>query len=143
MARGTSSRSRATVSAPAPASSSNNATLLLEAGRALDAAVEVALRFQAEHPDTLVLVTGDHETGGLAVEAPDPENETGDGPSTEDGPFTIAGTRIPFVVDWSTSGHTGEDVPVSAGGPGAAALEGVVDNTAVYAAMVEAMRLTP
>ena len=35
---------------------------------ALDEAVQVALAFAAEHPDeTLILVTGDHETGGLSI----------------------------------------------------------------------------
>jgi alkaline phosphatase len=35
---------------------------------ALDAAVEEALRFYARHPEeTLILVTGDHETGGLSL----------------------------------------------------------------------------
>lgn len=33
----------------------------------LDAAVKVALEFQAAHPDTLVIVTGDHETGGMTM----------------------------------------------------------------------------
>lgn len=34
---------------------------------AFDDAVAAALTFQKAHPDTLVLVTGDHETGGLAL----------------------------------------------------------------------------
>ena len=35
---------------------------------ALDNAVEKAVKFYAEHPDeTLILVTGDHETGGLTI----------------------------------------------------------------------------
>lgn len=35
---------------------------------AMDDAVEVALAFAEEHPeDTLILVTGDHETGGLSI----------------------------------------------------------------------------
>ena len=31
-----------------------------------DDAVKVALEFQKKHPDTLIIVTGDHETGGFA-----------------------------------------------------------------------------
>jgi alkaline phosphatase len=34
---------------------------------AFDAAVKVALDFQQAQPDTLVIVTGDHETGGLSI----------------------------------------------------------------------------
>ena len=33
----------------------------------LDAAVKVALAFRTAHPDTLVIVTGDHETGGMSM----------------------------------------------------------------------------
>lgn len=33
----------------------------------LDAAVKVALEFQKAHPDTLIIVTGDHETGGMSL----------------------------------------------------------------------------
>lgn len=33
----------------------------------LDNAVKVALEFQKTHPDTLVIVTGDHETGGMSM----------------------------------------------------------------------------
>ena len=33
----------------------------------LDDAVKVALEFQKEHPDTLIVVTGDHETGGMSM----------------------------------------------------------------------------
>lgn len=34
---------------------------------AFDGAVKVALDYQRQHPDTLILVTGDHETGGLSI----------------------------------------------------------------------------
>lgn len=33
----------------------------------LDSAVKVALEFQKAHPDTLIIVTGDHETGGMSL----------------------------------------------------------------------------
>jgi alkaline phosphatase len=34
----------------------------------LDRAVGVALEYQARHPETLIVVTADHETGGLAIQ---------------------------------------------------------------------------
>jgi alkaline phosphatase len=34
----------------------------------LDDAVAVALEYQARHPETLIVVTADHETGGLAIQ---------------------------------------------------------------------------
>jgi alkaline phosphatase len=44
----------------------NDAASLMRALWAFDDAVKVALDFQRRHPDTLVLVTGDHETGGFS-----------------------------------------------------------------------------
>ena len=38
----------------------------------LDRAVGVALEYQAEHPETLIVVTADHETGGLAIQQTSP-----------------------------------------------------------------------
>ena len=65
----------------------NNAEKTLLTGQALDKAVEVALRFAATHPGTLIVVAGDHETGGLAIENVGGDDESGDGVSAEDGPF--------------------------------------------------------
>ena len=46
----------------------NDAATNLRDVLALDAAVKVALAFQERHPDdTLVVVTGDHETGGMSM----------------------------------------------------------------------------
>jgi alkaline phosphatase len=44
----------------------NDAASLMRALWAFDDAVKVALEFQRGHPDTLVIVTGDHETGGFS-----------------------------------------------------------------------------
>ena len=44
----------------------NDAASLMRALWAFDDAVKVALDFQRRHPDTLVIVTGDHETGGFS-----------------------------------------------------------------------------
>ncbi len=49
----------------------NDAASLMRALWAFDDAVKVALEFQRTSPDTLVIVTGDHETGGFSpTEAP-------------------------------------------------------------------------
>ena len=45
----------------------NDAATALREVLAFDEAVRVALDFQKTHPDTLVLVTGDHETGGMTL----------------------------------------------------------------------------
>ena len=44
----------------------NDAAALMRALWAFDDAVKVALEFQRAHPDTLLIVTGDHETGGFS-----------------------------------------------------------------------------
>jgi alkaline phosphatase len=76
-----------------------------------DAAVGVALDFAAARNDTLVLVTGDHETGGLRV------SETRQ--------------RRRWRMEFSTAEHTGTMVPIFAFGPGAEAFTGIMDNSDV------------
>ncbi len=44
----------------------NNAAALMRALWAFDDAVKVALEFQRRNPDTLLIITGDHETGGFS-----------------------------------------------------------------------------
>ena len=66
--------------------------------------------------ETLVIVTADHETGGLSINQ---QSKMGG----------------PFKVSWSTSGHTGVMVPVFAAGPGAELFSGVYENTAIFEKM--------
>ncbi len=73
-----------------------------------DLAVGVALEFAASRSDTLVVVTADHETGGLRL------NETKTG-------------RV--RPEWSTTDHTAGAVPIFAFGPGSATFGGFYDNT--------------
>lgn len=63
--------------------------------------------------NTLVVVTADHETGGLSL------MENKDDKST-------------FKVHYSTKGHTGVMVPVFAYGPGAELFGGIYENTEIY-----------
>jgi alkaline phosphatase len=125
----------------------NNGTRMLEAMRSLDAAVQVARDYVAEHPDTLLIVTGDHECGGLTIEDVDPTDESGPGGtllqepaaagetvSGEDGPFPVAGTEeaFDFALDWTTTGHTGVPTVVTAEGPGSEDLIGQYPNTHLH-----------
>ena len=119
----------------------NNAEKTIVTGAALDKAVDVALRFAASHPGTLLLVAGDHETGGLAIENVDAEDESGEEVSAEDGPFPVAGSDLEFTVDWTTDNHTGESTPLTATGPGARGLARVQTNTDVHDTILDAMRL--
>ena len=74
----------------------------------------------AGRADTLIVVTADHETGGLIVEA---NNGVGTFPD----------------VTWTTTGHTDTPVPVYAWGVNASHLEHVTDNTHIYELMVAGM----
>jgi alkaline phosphatase len=132
----------------------DNGTRVLESMRSLDAAVEVARAYVAEHPDTLLIVTGDHETGGLAIEDVDPEDESGPGgtlpqdtavegetESGEDGPFLVAGTdgAYDFALDWTTTSHTGVPTVVTAEGPGSEELTGYYPNTHLHEVMTSVL----
>ncbi len=110
----------------------NNGGRTLQAMGELDRAVAVARDYAARHRDTLVIVTGDHETGGLAVEDIDADDESGDGVSAEDGPFRVADSPFSFTIDWTTGEHTGQDVPVTAYGPFSGRFTGKHPNTYVH-----------
>ncbi len=118
----------------------NNAGLMIKAGEALDKTVGVAVEFARRHPGTLIVVQGDHETGGLTIENPDDEDESGEELSKEDGPFTVKGTNLKVFADWTTGQHTGADTPITASGPGSERFDGVIDNTDVHDAIDLAMR---
>jgi len=116
----------------------SNATLMIKAGTALDDTVGIALDFAARTPGTLVLVVGDHETGGLAIENVDDADENGVGEQSED-VIPIAGSDLKMVADWTTGGHTGAATPITASGPGADRLRGIIKNTDVNSALLQAM----
>ncbi|MGW2157417.1 alkaline phosphatase [Nonomuraea sp. NPDC001699] len=110
----------------------NNAPRTLQALESLENAVKVARAYVDANPDTLLVITGDHECGGLTVEDTSTGDESGTAPSTEDGPFPVKGSKLQFVMDWTTGGHTGADVPVTAVGPLAEQFTGKHPNTHVH-----------
>ena len=77
----------------------------------------VAKRFADRHPGTLIIVTADHETGGLTL-------------ASNDSDFNKADSGIDYR--WSTDGHTGVPVPLFAYGPGSEEFHGLIDNTEVH-----------
>jgi len=127
----------------------NNASLTLKGVLELDRAVQVALARAASDPETLVIVTADHECGGLAIAGSDDPPypyEPGGGlfetvMAGEDGPFPVVGEDQGFVMGWATTGHTAAAVPVTATGPGAEQLAGAYENTHPYTVMAEALGL--
>jgi alkaline phosphatase len=71
-------------------------------------AVREAIDFAKRDGQTLVIVTADHETGGLQLK---PDDNGGVQPK------------------WTSGGHTGVNVPIYAFGPGAQNFSGTIDNT--------------
>ena len=51
----------------------------------------------------------------------------------------MANSDYKFIMDWTTTGHTGVDVPLTADGPGSGRLSGNYENTEVYDAMASAL----
>ncbi|MBN1422274.1 MAG: alkaline phosphatase [Planctomycetes bacterium] len=76
---------------------------------AFEEAFDEVMTWAQGRDDTLVIVTADHECGGLSVTANN-------------------GIGVLPTVDWSSTGHTGVNVPVYAWGPGAERVAGVLDN---------------
>ncbi|WP_169946310.1 alkaline phosphatase [Microbispora sp. H11081] len=108
----------------------NNGAGVLQAMASLEKAVKVARAYVAAHPDTLLVITGDHDCGGLTVKDASDTDESGSDQS--DGPFPIHGSNLKFVMDWTTTGHTGVDVPVTAEGPLSTLFTGKHPNTYVH-----------
>jgi len=91
----------------------NNLKQVITENADFDQVVGNALRFADEDGETLVIVTADHETGGLTLL---------DG-SIKNG----------YVLgNFSTNDHTGTPVPVFAYGPHSADFRGVYPNTAIF-----------
>ena len=82
--------------------------------------INVVLQFAEENPNTLVIVTADHETGGLTIIDPD-ENYTK--------------TNLHF----SNGGHTPLMVPVFAYGICSENFTGIMDNTDIFKKIIKLM----
>lgn len=81
-----------------------------------DKAVAAALEFAVKNPDTMIIITADHETGGLYIPmVPTPKN-------------------IERGSNYTSTGHTERAVPVYALGAGVEeGLDGILENTDVAA----------
>ncbi|MFX1251628.1 MAG: alkaline phosphatase [Promethearchaeota archaeon] len=103
-----------------------------------DKAVAVAKQYAESSGDTLLIVTADHETGGLSVIS---ENMTSSLPSSSNTAEENEELRLNRVgditVQWSTTGHTNTSVPFY--GYGASFEDSVntsiIDNTEIFTLM--------
>lgn len=87
-----------------------------------DNAVKVAFDFADNNPGTLVIVTADHETGGMTIQG---------------GNFEDKSVKTAF----STKSHTAIPVPVFAYGTGADQMAGFYHNTEIYNRVCELLNL--
>ena len=109
---------------------SNDINYLKREMQDLEEAVELAVDYANKNQDTLVIVTADHETGGLLIEPASPADYTGNE------------VKFSFNTAIGRGSHTGVPVPVYAYGPGSENFTGTLDNTDVYRAMIAALDLT-
>lgn len=94
-----------------------------------DEAVELALDYATQNLDTLVIATADHETGGLLIESSSPTD------------YTAPEVKFSFNTGIGYGSHTGVPVPVYAYGPGSENFTGTLDNTDIFFAMLEAVKM--
>ena len=97
--------------------------------RDFDEAVELALDYATQNLDTLVIATADHETGGLLIESSSPTD------------YTAPEVKFSFNTGIGYGSHTGVPVPVYAYGPGSENFTGTLDNTDIFYAMLEAVKM--
>ena len=109
------------------ASHDNNASLMMERTLAMDHAISAALTHSASQ-SSIIIVTADHETGGLSISS----NPSGF-PSEENPFYYPEGT--PFYLQWQTTGHTASDMPISAQGPFSETISGIHENTDIFHTM--------
>ena len=108
---------------------SNDFDYLIREMEDFNEAVDLALEIAKERKDTLVVVTSDHEVGGLLIEPSNPIDNSLD--------------EVKFSFNTAVGGgtHTGVPVPVYAYGPGSENFTGTLDNTDIYYAMLAALDL--
>ena len=97
----------------------NDSTWMMDEMMDFDAAIKVALNYAKEKGNTLVVVTADHETGGLTL--PDPN-----------------GKYTNVVFNYSSWSHTCLPVMVYAYGPGAEKFTGWMQNNELKGRILEA-----
>lgn len=105
---------------------------VLEDIAGLDEAVQVGMTYAQEDENMLLIVTADHETGGLRVTL-----EPNDYTNEKSQFFMPNGTE--YYIQWTTSAHTDANVPVTAFGPGAERFAGLHPNTIVFDVMYQIM----
>lgn len=101
----------------------NDANWVITEMLEFDGVIGQVLDFAEKDGNTLVIITADHETGGLSINS---ESELD-----------------ALVTSFTTDYHTAALIPVFAYGPGAEAFAGIYENTAIYHKMRQAYGWAP
>lgn len=97
----------------------NNAELVIDEILDFNKMIEVVLNYAKKKGNTLVVVTADHETGGMGINK---ESKMGE-----------------IKAEFTTNGHTASMIPVFAYGPSAKLFSGIYENTAINHKIREAL----
>jgi alkaline phosphatase len=96
----------------------NNANEMIAEFRDFDLTIKDLINFVTQNKETLLIITADHETGGLQILKQEDDS---------------------VIVQWGTGGHTSTPVGVYTYGPAAELFNGVMDNTDIHQKMLEAI----
>ena len=99
----------------------NNIVKMIDEFKDFDKTIMDLINFVSEDQETLLIITADHETGGLKI---------------------LKQKNGSAVIQWGTGSHTGEPVGVYAYGPGAELFNGMMDNTEIHHKILEAIGYT-
>ena len=100
------------------ASHDNDAATMVVEFKDFDQTIAMAMDFVTSNKETLLLVTADHETGGLQI---------------------LSQKDDMVKVQWGTGSHTSIPVGVYAYGPGAHEFTGLMDNTDIHYMILDAI----
>jgi alkaline phosphatase len=98
----------------------NDSKYLLEEMKDFDQMLERIFDFRKKNPKTLVIVTADHETGGLSL-----------------APISKDYNKLQY--QFTTTEHTSTMVPVFAIGPGAENFSGIMENTDIHTKILKVL----
>ena len=104
----------------------NDADYVIQETLDFDKVIGKALDFAEKDGNTLVIVTADHETGGLSLSA---ATVFGQGDYTK------------ITPSFSTGNHSAALIPVFAYGPGAEHFMGIYQNNDIFGKMLRALKM--
>ena len=102
----------------------NDSEGMVEEMKEFDTTLKILVDYVNKHPETLLVVTADHETGGTSVGY---KGHT-------------VGEDVPVHLTFSTKGHTGTVVPIFAYGAGAEKFAGIFKNWEIHGVIEGLMR---